>query len=107
MPVLGRRDLWGIGFVTTDEPPELPARLCRSSDRQQEMPNHRHPVRAKDDPLDVREVELGLVLVPRNALSRCGFIDRSTAQPAKEARPGWAGGAFVPRHTDLRINLDL
>ena len=57
VPILGRRDLRGVGFVAADEPSELPARLCRSSDRQQEVPHHRHRVRAEDEPLDVREVE--------------------------------------------------
>ena len=57
MPVLGRRDLRDVGFVAADEPRELPARFCRSSDRQQEVPHHRHRVGAENEPLDVREFE--------------------------------------------------
>ena len=57
VPVLGGRDLRGVGFVAAHEPPELPARLCRRFDRQQEVPHHRHQVSAENEALNVGEVE--------------------------------------------------
>jgi hypothetical protein len=57
MPVLGRGDLREVGFVAAHQPPELPARLCRRSYRQQEMPQHRHSVTAENEALNVRKVE--------------------------------------------------
>ena len=57
MPVLGSRHLGNVRLVAAHQSPELPARLCRSFDPQQEVPHHRHHVRAENEPLYVREVE--------------------------------------------------
>ncbi len=81
VPVLGSRELRGVGFVAAHEPSKLPARLCRTSYRQQEMPDHRHSVSAKNEPLNVREVERGLSEGPRIALTPC-----VSKQPAEKPR---------------------
>ena len=86
MPVLGRRDLWGVGFVAADEPPELPPRLRRISHGQQEMPHHRHPVGAEDEPLDVPEVERRPVGGPGPAVGLRTRMTPSIKDPAEKPR---------------------
>ena len=85
VPVRRSRDLGGVGFVAAHEPSELPARLCRSLYRQQEVPHHRHSVSAENEPLNVREVERRF-----SAGSRCAItpwvIPPSTKQSAKKPR---------------------
>ena len=87
MPVRGSRDLRDVGFVTADEPSELPARLCRSSDRQQEMPHHRHRVAAENEPLNVREVERRPVPGPGIAIAPWVFMRPSTEQSRLNVSP--------------------
>ena len=93
MPVLGGGDLRGLGFVAAYEPSKLPARLLRSSYRQQEMPHHRHPVTAENEALNVvREVERGRVL--SLSVSRVAF-DEAFGEEALASFPGGAAGALI------------
>src|SRR5436190_2754270 len=57
VPVFGSSDLRRVGLIAANEPPEQPAGLGGNANRQQEMPHHRHPVPAEDEPLNVAELE--------------------------------------------------
>jgi hypothetical protein len=56
MPVLGSSDLRRISLVATDKPPQQFACLHGDINRQQKMPNHRHPVPAENEALYIGEV---------------------------------------------------
>ena len=86
MPVLGRRDLWGVGFVAADQASQLPPRLRRISDGQQKMPHHRHPVGAEDEPLDVREVQRGPLGGPGPVVGLRTRMMPSVKDPAEKPR---------------------
>jgi hypothetical protein len=57
VPVLGGGNLRRVGLVTADEPSEQLARRGGDTDRQQEMPHHRHPVTAQNEALNIFEVQ--------------------------------------------------
>ena len=57
MPVLCGGDLRGVGLVAVDESTQELASLARYADGKQEMPHHRHSVAAKDEALNICEVE--------------------------------------------------
>ena len=85
VPVLRSRDLRGVGFIAAYEPAELPARVCRTSYRQQEVPHQRHPVSPENESLNVRKVERRLFRDPRTALSVWRLMS-STKEPTKKPR---------------------
>ena len=57
MPVLGGGDLRRVGLVAADEPSEKISRLGGDTDRQQEMPHHRHSITPENEALDIVELQ--------------------------------------------------
>ena len=57
VPVPGRRDLGGVGFIAVDEPPEELAGRRGDIDLQEEMPHDRHAVAADDEALNVFQIQ--------------------------------------------------
>src|SRR5258707_15132927 len=81
VPVFGGGDLRRVGLIAANEPPEQPASLRGNADRQQEMPYHRHPVAAQDEPLYVAELEQA----PRARAGpgiTCGLVVRHAPEQA-------------------------
>jgi hypothetical protein len=56
VPVSGSGDLRRVGLVATYEPSEQRTCLGGDTDREQEVPDYRHPVAAEDEALDIVEL---------------------------------------------------
>ena len=85
MPIVGRRHLGNVRLVAAHQSSELPARRCRIFDPQQEVPHHRHHVRAENEALYVREVEPRCCHGARLAIAPWGILP-----PQQSANKPWA-----------------
>jgi hypothetical protein len=83
VPILGRSDLRGVSLVSADEAPEEFACFRRQVHSEQEMPHHRHPVTAKDETLNIGEVECSPRRFARMRVYRRGFVP-TTPEDAAE-----------------------
>jgi hypothetical protein len=74
VPILGGSDLRGVSRVSADEASEQLACLGRDIHGEQEMSHHWHPVTAKDESLNIPEVERTSRRFLRMRLCRRGFV---------------------------------
>jgi hypothetical protein len=79
MPVFGGSDLRRVGLIAADEPAEQLSGFSGGTDRQQEMPHHRHSVPAQDKSLNICEIQRGLAVSGRRRFASKQPAEKSAA----------------------------